>query len=613
MSDRAGRKPVLVAGWIVAVPVPLLLIWAPTWGWIVAANVLLGVNQGLTWSTTVIMKIDLAGPTGGLAMGLNEAAGYGAVAVTAVLTGWIAANYGLRPEPFLLGAAHIALGLGLSTLFVRETRSPRARRPRAIPRSRPGSTSARSSPAPRSPTATCLPSTRPAWSTTSTTAWPGACSPVLFAADGLSVGEIGVLAALYPAVWGAGQLVTGALSDRSGRKPLIVTGMLTQAAALALFATGSGPAPWALAAVALGAGTAMVYPTLLAAIGDVAHRLAGVRGRRLPPVAATAATRSGPSSPGSRPTSSAARRRRRRRCPHPRQRVARRPNPHRDPPVAMTSCPHCDDGVENAPAHVRRERAPCRPRGRAEDPRQRLRGQRLRNPRRGRRARRHPRPRPRPAAARRGRRQGWPGLYLARQTGCDVVLTDVPLEGPAAARRRAASDGTSSPGLGPGGPRRGAAPSAGQCRRRGPHRRAVLPRPQARRAPGHPPGTAPRGTHRVHGHLPYPGPAARPGTTGHRGRPPHCRLRTSYAALLRSAGFVDIAEHDLTPAYLATARTKLAVADELADGMADMLGRQEFDEMQAKRRRGEAPSPTAPAPGPPRRPQARPVNPTRPG
>jgi len=122
LSDRFGRKPVLVAGWLVAPPIPALLIWAPSWGWVVAANVLLGVNQGLTWSTTVIMKIDLVGPARrGLAMGLNEAAGYGAVAITALATGYLAAAYGLRPVPFLLGAAYIALGLGLSVLFVRET------------------------------------------------------------------------------------------------------------------------------------------------------------------------------------------------------------------------------------------------------------------------------------------------------------------------------------------------------------------------------------------------------------------------------------------------------------------------------------------------------------
>jgi MFS family permease len=272
LSDRVGRKPVLVAGWIVAVPAPLLLIWAPTWGWIVAANVLLGVNQGLTWSTTVIMKIDLAGPhRRGLAMGLNEAAGYGAVAVTAVLTGWIAGNYGLRPEPFLLGAAYIALGLGLSTLFVRETRSHARQEAASHPTESPGLSIGQILTHTAFTDRNLLAVNQAGLVNNLNDGLAWGLLPVLFAADGLSVSEIGVLAALYPAVWGAGQLVTGALSDRSGRKPLIVTGMLTQAAALALFATGSGPAPWALAAVALGAGTAMVYPTLLAAIGDVAH------------------------------------------------------------------------------------------------------------------------------------------------------------------------------------------------------------------------------------------------------------------------------------------------------------------------------------------------------
>src|SRR5947207_9107423 len=125
LCDRVGRKPILVAGWLIGIPVPLLLMWAPSWGWVIVANVLLGVNQGLTWSTTVIMKIDLVGPARrGLAMGLNEAAGYGAVAATALATGFIAAHAGLRPEPFFLGVAYAGLGLGLSVIFVRETHSP---------------------------------------------------------------------------------------------------------------------------------------------------------------------------------------------------------------------------------------------------------------------------------------------------------------------------------------------------------------------------------------------------------------------------------------------------------------------------------------------------------
>lgn len=272
LSDRLGRKPVLVAGWIIGIPVPLLLMWAPAWGWVVFANVLLGVNQGLTWSTTVIMKIDLAGPERrGLAMGLNEAAGYGAVAVTAALTGWIASTHGLRPEPFLLGAAYIALGLGLSAAFVRETRD-HARR-EAADHATPGEhltvrrvlthTSLRNRDLLAVNQAGLVNNLNDGL------AW--GLLPVLFAVDGLSVGDVGLIAALYPGVWGAGQLITGALSDRVGRKPLIVTGMLTQAAALAVFAGATGFGPWALAAVALGIGTALVYPTLLAAIGDVAH------------------------------------------------------------------------------------------------------------------------------------------------------------------------------------------------------------------------------------------------------------------------------------------------------------------------------------------------------
>jgi rhodanese-related sulfurtransferase len=182
LSDRFGRKPVLVAGWLIGVPVPLLLIWAPTWGWVIVANVLLGVHQGLTWSTTVIMKIDLVGPhKRGLAMGFNEAAGYGAVGLTALATGWIAAEHGLRPEPFYLGLAFASLGLGLSTLFVRERGAmPSTRRPaepiRATTPTR-GSPPRRCSSGRRSPRRRCRPARRPGWSTTSTTVWPGGCFP----------------------------------------------------------------------------------------------------------------------------------------------------------------------------------------------------------------------------------------------------------------------------------------------------------------------------------------------------------------------------------------------------------------------------------------------------
>ncbi|MGQ0842111.1 MFS transporter [Actinokineospora sp.] len=280
LADRHGRKPVLVVGWLVAIPVPLLLIWAPHWGWVVAANVLLGVNQGLTWSTTVIMKIDLAGPARrGLAMGLNEAAGYFAVAVTALATGYLAARYGLRPAPFLLGLAYAALGLGLSVLFVRETRE-HARLEAATHTARTdGRHDHLHADLTDAQVFTHTSLRDPALSSASQAgmvnnlndglAW--GLFPILFATTGMSVARIGVLAALYPAVWGLGQLVTGPLSDRLGRKHLITAGMLTQAAALALFAIADTFAGWAIAAALLGAGTAMVYPTLLAAIGDVAH------------------------------------------------------------------------------------------------------------------------------------------------------------------------------------------------------------------------------------------------------------------------------------------------------------------------------------------------------
>jgi MFS family permease len=279
-SDRYGRKPVLVAGWLVALPVPLLLIWAPSWGWVIAANVLLGISQGLTWSTTVIMKIDLVGPgRRGLAMGLNEAAGYGALAATALATGYLAAAYGLRPEPFYLGIAYSALGLGLSTLAVRETRQY-ARLEAGTHEARAdgrhdhlhGDLSNRAVFAQASHREPALSAASQAGMVNNLNdglAW--GLFPVLFAAAGLSVARIGVLAALYPAVWGVGQLVTGAWSDRVGRKPLIVTGMLIQAVALGLVAVGNSFAVWAAAAVLLGVGTALVYPTLLAAVGDVAH------------------------------------------------------------------------------------------------------------------------------------------------------------------------------------------------------------------------------------------------------------------------------------------------------------------------------------------------------
>jgi MFS family permease len=279
-SDRFGRKPVLVAGWLVAIPVPLLLIWAPTWTWVIVANLLLGISQGLTWSTTVIMKIDLVGPRRrGLAMGFNEASGYGAVAVTALATGYLAARYGLRPAPFYLGIAYAALGLGLSTLAVRETRDhARLEATNHSPRT-DGRHDHLSADLDNRAVFAQTTLREPALSAASQAgmvnnlndglAW--GLFPILFATTGMSITRIGILAAIYPAVWGLGQLVTGAWSDHIGRKPLIVAGMLTQAIALAIFALANSFAIWAVGAVLLGAGTALVYPTLLAAVGDVAH------------------------------------------------------------------------------------------------------------------------------------------------------------------------------------------------------------------------------------------------------------------------------------------------------------------------------------------------------
>lgn len=276
LSDRFGRKPVLVVGWLIAIPVPLLLIWAPSWGWVVATNVLLGINQGLTWSTTVVMKIDLVGPRQrGLAMGFNEAAGYGAVALTAVVAGYLAAHYGLRPAPFLLGLSYALIGLGLSAVCVRETRGHAH-----LEATNHGVAGDYVAPSNREIfTRTSL--TEHALSSASQAGLVNNLNfglswglfPILFATTGMSVERIGILVAIYPAVWGLGQVATGALSDRWGRKHLITAGMLTQAAALALIATVDSFGWWLAASALLGAGTAMVYPTLLAAIGDVAHPL----------------------------------------------------------------------------------------------------------------------------------------------------------------------------------------------------------------------------------------------------------------------------------------------------------------------------------------------------
>jgi MFS family permease len=273
LTDRIGRKPILVAGWLIGIPVPLLLIWAPSWGWVIVANVLLGMNQGMTWSTTVIMKIDLVGPSRrGLALGLNEAAGYGALSLTALITGEIAARHGLRPEPFYLGIAFVALGVGLSTVFVRETLGHahlEAATTTSVGDRDDGLRVVFARATWQDPSLSAISQAGLVNNAVDGLAW--GILPLLFAAEGLSVGRIGVLAALYPGVWCVGQLFTGAWSDRAGRKPLIVAGMVLQGAALALMASADAFELWAVGAVLIGVGTALVYPTLIAAVGDVAH------------------------------------------------------------------------------------------------------------------------------------------------------------------------------------------------------------------------------------------------------------------------------------------------------------------------------------------------------
>jgi MFS family permease len=272
LADRMGRKPLLVAGWLAGLPVPLLIIWAPSWGWVVFANVLLGVNQGLCWSTTVIMKIDLVGPARrGLAMGLNEFAGYVAVSLSALLTGYLAAAHGLRPAPFYPGIAFAAIGLLLSVFAVRDTHRHARTEARQL-----GADHAR----PSFIQVLLLASWRDRALFAASQAgmvnnlndgmvW--GLVPVLLAARGVALGHIGVVAATYPLVWGVGQLATGALSDRWGRKWMIASGMWVQATGIVAFVVGRSLSFWMAGATLLGIGTALVYPTLLAAVSDVAH------------------------------------------------------------------------------------------------------------------------------------------------------------------------------------------------------------------------------------------------------------------------------------------------------------------------------------------------------
>jgi len=272
LADTWGRKRVLVLGWLFGLPVPFIIMWAPSWEWVVAANALLGINQGFAWSMTVIMKVDLVGPKSrGLAVGLNEFAGYLAVGVTAFLTGYIAAHYGLRPYPFYLGIGYAILGLGLSVLFIRDTRDHVR-------------LEARGNQKPTEPI--------DFWKVFALTSFGdrnlfAACQaglvnnlndgmswgifPLFFASFGLGIERIGILKAVYPATWGILQVATGPLSDRWGRKGLIVVGMWVQAGGLFLTAFTRSFEWWLVASLLLGVGTAMVYPSLIAAVSDASH------------------------------------------------------------------------------------------------------------------------------------------------------------------------------------------------------------------------------------------------------------------------------------------------------------------------------------------------------
>lgn len=272
LADRVGRKRLLVAGWVAGLPVPFLLIGAPGWSWVVVANLLLGVNQGLCWSTTVIMKIDLVGPRQrGLAMGLNEFAGYVAVSLAALATGYLAAAYGLRPAPFYPGIAIAVLGLGLSLFAVRDTADHVTHETRLTGATQPAPSFARVLLLASWKDRTLFAASQAGMANNLNDGMVWGLLPILLTARGLPLRAVAAVAATYPAVWGITQLATGALSDRWGRKWMIAAGMWVQAAGIAWLGLGHRFPELAAAAALLGVGTALVYPTLLAAVSDVAH------------------------------------------------------------------------------------------------------------------------------------------------------------------------------------------------------------------------------------------------------------------------------------------------------------------------------------------------------
>lgn len=265
LANKFGRKKLLVAGWIMGIPVPFILMFAPLWSWIIAANILLGINQGLTWSSTVVMKIDLVGEKQrGFAMGLNEFAGYIAVALIAFLTGWIASEYGIRPYPFYVGIGLVFLGLVGSIFFIKDTKHHVAKETisNTIPRLK-----------------------NIFWDTTWRNKNLGSVTqaglinnlndgmvwgifPILLSTKGFTIGEIGIITAIYPAVWGIGQLFTGKMADKFCKKDMLYTGMLLQAIALVVLVWANTVLNFIILSVVLGWGTAMVYPTFLATVAE---------------------------------------------------------------------------------------------------------------------------------------------------------------------------------------------------------------------------------------------------------------------------------------------------------------------------------------------------------
>jgi len=268
LANKIGRKNLLVAGWLFAVPVPFILMYAPSWNWIIFANVLLGINQGLTWSTTVMMKIDLVGEKQrGFAMGLNEFAGYVAVAIIAFLTGWIAGEYGLRPYPFYLGIVIAVLGFTLSLLFVRDTRHHV--KVEAATSSVPRLNNIFLDTTIRNKNLSSVTQAGLVNNLNDGMMW--GLLPVILFNHNFTLTQIGIVTAVYPGVWGIGQLFSGKLADRFCKKDLLFIGMLLQAIALAFLIVASSMLQFIIISVVLGWGTAMVYPTFLASVSENTH------------------------------------------------------------------------------------------------------------------------------------------------------------------------------------------------------------------------------------------------------------------------------------------------------------------------------------------------------